>query len=165
MLNESERSAADKAATLFDRATGAYQNALKVYTKTDLPEGWAVIQLNMTELDLTAGRFSTCLQQVAVLDGDALPPPRLIIRDVMKLACQWGHKDLSATAATEKALASRPAALEKGWDLTGTIVFLSNSPAFAAGRTSWIALFTSLQTADAPGMTTALRQLEPILQQ
>jgi len=43
--------------------------------------------------------------------------------------------------------------------------FLSASPAFANGRSSWIALFTAVQNSNSAGMTVVLHQLEPLLQQ
>jgi len=163
---EGGRSSGDKAAGLFDQAVLAYRSALEVYTKTDLPEKWAATQMDLMELNLWAGRFTVCLQQAAVLDDHTLPPPGFAIRDAMKLACQWGTGDRHAAAATETALASKPPVFQTDfWDFTGTINFLSRSPAFEMGRASWIALFTSMQNSNAAGMTAALHQLEPILQQ
>jgi tetratricopeptide (TPR) repeat protein len=163
---EGERASADRAAALFDQAARAYRSALEVYTKADLPGKWAGTQMNLMELNLWAGRFTVCLQQAAVLDDDALPPPGLTIRDAMKLACQWGTGDRGAATATETALASKPPVFQTDfWDFAGTIDFLSHSPAFEKGRASWIALFTAMQNGDAAGMTAALHQLEPLLQQ
>ena len=51
------------------------------------------------------------------------------------------------------------------WDFTDSIQILSASPTFANGRASWIALFTAVQNGDSAGMTAALHQLEPLLQQ
>jgi hypothetical protein len=51
------------------------------------------------------------------------------------------------------------------WDFTGSLQILSTSPNFTGGRSSWIALFTAVQNGDRTGMTAALHQLEPILQQ
>ena len=59
----------------------------------------------------------------------------------------------------------RPVLKAGYWDFSGTIHFLSNSPAFRKGRASWIALLTAIQNGDSAGMTAALHQLEPILQQ
>ena len=163
---EGERASGDRAAALFDQAVQAYRSALEVYTKADLPEKWAGTQMNLMELNLWAGRFAICLQQAAVLDDDTLLPPGLAIRDAMKLVCQWGTGDRRAAAATKTALASKPPVfLTDYWDFTGTIDFLSHSPAFEKGRASWIALFTAMQNGDAAGMTAALHQLEPLLQQ
>jgi tetratricopeptide (TPR) repeat protein len=163
---EGELASGDRAVALFDQADQAYRSALEVYTKADLPEKWAGTQMNRMELNLWAGHFTVCLQQAAVLEDNSLPPPGLAIRDAMKLACQWGTGDRGAAAATETALASKPPVFQTDfWDFTGTIHFLSHSPAFEKGRASWIALFTSLQNGDSAGMTAALHQIEPLLQQ
>jgi tetratricopeptide (TPR) repeat protein len=163
---EGERAGGDKAAALFDQAEQAYRSALEVYTRADLPGKWAATQMNLMELNLWAGRFTDCFQQAAVLDDEALPPAGLAIRNAMKLACQWGTGDRGAAATTETALASKPPVFQSDfWDFTGTIDFISHSPAFEKGRASWIALFTAMQNSDAAGMTAALHQLEPLLQQ
>jgi tetratricopeptide (TPR) repeat protein len=163
---EGQRASGDRAAALFDQAVLAYRSALEVYTKADLPEKWAGTEMNLMELNLWAGHFTVCLQQAAVLDDDALPPPGLAIRDAMKLACQWGAGDRGAAASTETALASKPPVFQSDyWDFSGTIDFLSHAHAFEKGRASWIALFTAMQNGDAAGMTAALHQLEPLLQQ
>jgi hypothetical protein len=68
--------------------------------------------------------------------------------------------------AAEEILLPESAHPEPGiWDFSGAINILSQSPAFAAGRASWIALFTAVENGDSAGMTAALKQLEPILQQ
>jgi hypothetical protein len=92
--------------------------------------------------------------------------PRIVIRDGMKLACQWGASNKGAALVTEKALLSKAAGLRAdSWDFTGTNYFLSNSPTFAPGLSSWIALFAALQNGEVAGVTAALHQLEPLLQQ
>jgi hypothetical protein len=50
------------------------------------------------------------------------------------------------------------------WDSSGAVHVLSTSPAFEKGRTSWIALFTAVQNGNSAGLTTALHQLEPLMQ-
>jgi hypothetical protein len=83
----------------------------------------------------------------------------------MKLVCHWGAGDKGAALETEKALASRVAALQAGvWDFSGLINVFSKSPSFTTGRSSWVALFTAVQNGDSAGATAALHQLEPILQ-
>lgn len=165
LLSEAEHTSGDKAAALFDQAAQAFQNALEVYTKTDSPQDWSGTQMSLMEADLASAHFAACLQQAAILIDDALPPAELVIRDAMQLACQWGAGEKSTAAAAERALASQQPVFEAGyWDYSGTIRFISASPAFAAGRASWIAFFNALQHGDSAGMTAALHQLEPILQ-
>ncbi len=166
LLNEAQHTGGDKAAASFDQAAQAFQNALEVYTKTESPQNWAEAQVNLLEIDLTSGHFAACLEQAAILTDDALPPAGFAIRDTMRLACQWGAGDKSSAAAAEKALSSHQPVLEAGfWDLGGIVRFISTSPAFTAGRASWVALFTAVENGESAGMTAALHQLEPILQQ
>jgi hypothetical protein len=95
-----------------------------------------------------------------------LPVTLPLVRNVIKLACQWGAGNKGGALQTEKALLAQALGLPSGsWDFTGTLHYLAASPVFAPGRASWIALFTSVQNGDSAGMTAALHQLEPILQQ
>ncbi|MGD1062745.1 MAG: hypothetical protein ABR860_05735 [Terracidiphilus sp.] len=166
LATEALHTGGDKAPALFDQAIQAYQRALEVENKADLPEDWAETQMNILEVSFMAARYSTCIQRVAILTDDTLSAPQAVVRDTIEFACQWGAGDKNAARQTEKALLSKSATLEASvWDFTGSLQILSNSPAFANGRASWIALFTSVQNGDSAGMTAALHQLEPILQQ
>jgi tetratricopeptide (TPR) repeat protein len=191
---EGERASGDKAAALFEQAVECYESALQVepgleYSLVkagslyherlfrfdralEMDERWAKIdpspiaKLSLAEAELTTNHFAECLQQEEPLADSALAPPVIVFRDVLKLACKWATGDKSATLSTDEALASKTPVLKAGyWDFSGTIHFLSNSPAFRKGRASWIALLTAIQNGDSAGMTAALHQLEPILQQ
>ncbi|MGO8759753.1 MAG: hypothetical protein ACLQG3_16670 [Terracidiphilus sp.] len=156
----------DKAPALFDQAFQAFQRAIEVDTKADLPESWAEDQMNIMEVSFMAARYSTCIQQMAILTDDALSAPQTVVRDTLELACQWGAGDKNAARQTEKTLLSKsPMLQESVWDFTGSLQILSASPSFGNGRASWIALFTAVQNGDRAGMTAALNQLEPLLQQ
>jgi len=88
-----------------------------------------------------------------------------IRRDTFELACQWGAGEKSSAAYGEKALLTKVAGSAPGiWDASVVVQYLSDSPAFASGRSSWIALFTAVQNGDSAGMISALHQLEPIMQ-
>ncbi|MGB8029514.1 MAG: hypothetical protein WCF30_07590 [Terracidiphilus sp.] len=166
LTHEGEHAGGDKVMALLDHAVQVLQKTLEVYTKTDLPQDWADVQLLITEATFAAGRFDKCLAQTASLTDETLTLSRVIVRDSMQLACQWGAGDKKAALVTEKALLAKASASAAGfWDFTGLDHFLSNSPAFAPDRASWIALFTAVQNGDATGLTTALHQLEPLLQQ
>ncbi|MGA3335056.1 MAG: hypothetical protein ABSC62_12930 [Terracidiphilus sp.] len=166
LASEALHTGGDQARVLFDQAAQAYQRALEVDTKADLPEDWAETQMNIMEVSFMAARYSACIQRVAVLTDDSLSAPQAVVRDTIEFACQWGVGDKSAARQTEKVLLSKSAMLEAAvWDFTGSLQILSASPAFSSGRASWIALFTAVQNGDRAGMTAALHQLEPILQQ
>ena len=165
LLDEGERASGDKSAALLDEAVQAFQNALQVYTKADLPQYWAMTQMNLVVANFAAAHFDACLQQAAILTDDTLSSSPAVIRDTVRLACEWGAGSKNATFDTEKTLLSKAATLQpRGWNFTGTLQFLSTSPAFAIGRPSWIAFFTSVQNGDSAGMTEALHLLEPLLQ-
>jgi tetratricopeptide (TPR) repeat protein len=166
LASEALHTGGDKARALFDQAIQAYQRALEVETKADLPENWAETQMNIMEISFIAARYSTCIQQVAILTDDALSASQAVVRDTIELACQWGAGDKNAARQTGKTLLSKsPMLRESVWDFTGSLQILSASPAFSNGRASWIALFTAVQNGDRAGMTAALHQLEPLLQQ
>jgi hypothetical protein len=170
LTEQGERTGGDKAAELFDQAVQAYQSSLEVFTRDDLTEDWAWTHINLASLDLATGRFTACLNGIAPLDDttqvvSVLPAFQGPIPDALSLACQWGAGDKGAASQTEKAILSASYPRSGFWDLNAAIYFLSNSPAFANGRASWVALFTAVQNGNIAGMHTALHQLEPILQQ
>jgi hypothetical protein len=137
-----------------------------VRTKADQPQGWAETQSGLLTANLVAGGFEACLQQAAPLHDSDLSAYYALTRDALSLACKWGAGNKGGALQTERALLAQATQLPSGFqDLAGAIYFLSNSPVFAPGRISWIALFTAVQNGDGAGMTAALHQLEPILQQ
>jgi hypothetical protein len=116
------------------------------------------------EASLTAAHFAGCIEQAATIEDSALSAPGIILRDTMKLACQWGAGEKAAAQETEKALLPKVAGLQKtDWELAGTIHFLTISPTFENGRASWIALFDSLEKGDGAAMAGALKQLDEVI--
>jgi len=119
----------------------------------------------VSEANLTTAHFDACVQQTALIADAQMKPPGLMIRDTLTLACQWAAGQKPAALNTEKSLATRaPNLIRIGWTFAGPLHYLADSPAFATGRAAWIALFTAVQNGNAPAMTTALQQLEPLLQ-
>ncbi len=125
-------------------------------------------KLTMVEEDLTTSRFEDCEKQAASMDDAALPDPAGpygLIRDAMKMTCQWGAGEKPAAQQTAQALLLKSAQLQNaGWGVEGTRHYLSSSPAFETGRASWIALFDSLEKGDGVAMAAALRQLQEVMQ-
>ncbi len=128
-------------------------------------------RMNLLEAELTAADFPECMQLAANLDDQPLAQQKgyMPVRDVIGFACQWAANENAAALATDQRILARVKAdssySQSGWSFRGTLHFLSTSPVFANGRASWIALFTAVQNGDSAGMTSALRQLEPLLQQ
>ena len=119
----------------------------------------------VSEANLTTAHFDACVQQTALIADAQMKPPGLMIRDTLTLACQWAAGQKPAALNTEKSLATRaPNLIRIGWTFAGPLHYFADSPAFATGRAAWIALFTAVQNGNAPAMTTALQQLEPLLQ-
>jgi len=125
-------------------------------------------KLTMVEEDLTTSRFEDCEKQAASMDDAALPDPAGpygLIRDAMKMTCQWGAGEKPAAQQTAQALLLKSAQLQNaGWGVEGTRHYLSSSPALETGRASWIALFDSLEKGDGVAMAAALRQLQEVMQ-
>ncbi|MGB9407967.1 MAG: tetratricopeptide repeat protein, partial [Terracidiphilus sp.] len=122
----------------YDRAYELTVRWLKLDDSTDA-------RLEMVEADLTTSRFEDCSKQAALIDDAAFPAPvmpMVLVRDTMKLTCQWGAGQKAAAQETEKVLMSKSAQMQQvGWQSPGTRHFLASSPAFEQGRSSWIALF------------------------
>ena len=144
----------------YDRAYELTERWLKLDDSTDA-------RLEMVEENLTTSRFEDCSKQAATIDDAAFPAPAMpmiLARDTMKLTCQWGAGEKAAALETEKTLLSKSAQMQKiGWESTGTRHFLASSPVFEAGRSSWIALFESLDKGDGAAMAGALRQLDEVI--
>jgi hypothetical protein len=179
-----------QAAALFDKATQALQNLLRSgdgyataqigvnATSTVAPVSheavrqFAVspigVQINLAAVDLLAGRFGACLQQLRGVD-QWLPSYATIMPDAIALACEWGAGDKKSALEMDKSLQERAGALKGGtWIYDSdpiTSFFAENSPTIAQSRASWIALLNAVRSGDSAGMTAALHQLEPILQQ
>ena len=128
-------------------------------------------RMNLLEAELTGASFQECIQQAAKLDDQALAQQKgyMPVRDVIGFACLWGARENEAALAADQRLLARvqadPSFSQGSWSFAGTLHFLSASPAFANGRSSWIALFTAVQNSNSAGMTVVLHQLEPLLQQ
>jgi tetratricopeptide (TPR) repeat protein len=156
------------------RAASIYRNKLDRYDRAyELTQRWLKIdaspdaQLNMVEADLTTSRFEDCEKQAAAIDDASIPAPAtptLMLRDAMKLACQWGAGQKAAAQQTGNDLLPEAAQLQNtGWEFGGTLHFLASSPAFTTGRAAWIALFQSLQDGNGVAMAAALNQLEEVM--
>lgn len=122
-------------------------------------------KLNLLEANLTDAHFEACSQKASFIDTAELNPAGVLIQSSIQLACEWAAGNRKGALATEAKLLTEIANAQKHvWDFAGTVHFLSASPAFQKGRNSWIALFTSIQNGDAIGMTKALHDLEPLMQ-
>ncbi len=192
LTDEGNRAAGERAVALFQQAVQAYlaamevapndPNALahvialyhdKLYDYTRAYEAGELLlksepsadnRLTLEEVSLTAGHFVGCLDQGALIgDGDVEADSRLV-RDVLKLACQWGAGSKAEAQQTRAALLSRKMELQPGtWTFGGTRHFLATAPVFEAGRASWDKLFESLEKGDAAGMADALHKLGEIM--
>jgi tetratricopeptide (TPR) repeat protein len=166
LLDQAGCSSGAEADALFNRATQAYQNALEVFTRDNVPRSWAGGHLGLSIASLDTARFDMCLQHLGQISDDLLPPRQVLSSDAIRFLCQWGAGNKSAALETEKTLLSKAADATVFYGDSAAIAsMLSNSPAFATDRASWIAFLNSFHTGDSAGMTAALRQLEPILQQ
>ncbi|MGB9406435.1 MAG: hypothetical protein WCA89_02800, partial [Terracidiphilus sp.] len=105
----------------YDRAFELSEHLLKLDASPDA-------RLHMVEVELATGRFEDCEKQAAMIDDAAFTAPAMpmiLIRDTMKLTCQWGAGQKAAAQETEKALLSKSAQMQKiGWESTGTRHFL-----------------------------------------
>ncbi len=123
-------------------------------------------KLDSEEANLTADHFEGCIQEAASLQDPSLSVDGSLIRDTIKLACQWGDGKKSDALTTEKALSLKAPALQKpAWVFTGTLHYLAASAGFEKGRPLWIALFESIQKGDGSAMSAALTSLDAVMRQ
>jgi tetratricopeptide (TPR) repeat protein len=157
------------------RALFIEQNKLYLFDQTYfVAERWlkldpsAETKLDMEQADLTTSRFDDCTKQAATIDDAALTAPAAsfaLIRDTMKMSCQWGAGQKTDAQKTASALLKNAAQLQNtGWHFDGARHFFSSSPTFEAGRASWIALFDSLERGNGAALADALRQLQQTMQ-
>jgi tetratricopeptide (TPR) repeat protein len=144
----------------FDRAYELAQHWLNVDASPDA-------KISMLEQDLTTSRFDHCEKQAAAIGDDAFPNAPVamtLIRDSMRMACQWASGQKADAQQTANALLLKSSQLQDvGFQFPGTRHFLGSTPVFAAGRASWIALFDSLEKGDGAAMAAALRQLDEVM--
>ena len=173
--------AIDAALEAFPNDTSFLQTGVSIYHDDlynydrayELTDRWVKAEaspdakLSMVEEELTTSRFEDCAKKAASIDDAALPNPAgpyALIRDTMKLTCQWGAGEKLAAQQTAQALLLKSGQLQNvGWGVEGTRHFLGASTAFDAGRTSWTGLFNSLETGDGAAMAAALHQLEEVV--
>jgi tetratricopeptide (TPR) repeat protein len=144
-----------------------YDRAYELTARWIKPDSSPDLRLNLVEADLTTNRFLDCARQAESIDDAAFPAPAMpmiLIRDTARLACQWGAGQKAAALETAKALLPKAGGLERtGWEFGGVRHFLAASPAFEAGRGSWVAVFQSLEDGEAAAMASALRQLTEVM--
>ena len=169
---EAERATGEKAAALFDQAVQTLQDAIStnggIFSITASQIGF---HLRIAAIDIAAGRYGACLEQTRPISSAWLPPDVASIHDAIELACEWGAGDKKSALLTDQSLQARlRSAGGMGqptfrWDYDPLTFFVENSPTFTPGRASWIALLAAVRNHDSAGITAALHQLEPILQQ
>jgi len=171
MTDTGARQQGDQAAASFGRAQQALNDALPLAAKLTSPSIPSRMQLSVATLDLVAGHFDACVERAQTVVNTSSAPFLAVMRDAVKLACQWGVGKKSAALEIAKAIQPEAASASGilrttfGWNSPAAVYFMSHSPSFANGRAAWVALFSSLGRGDSAGMTAALHQLEPILQQ
>ena len=173
--------AIDAALEAFPNNTDFLQTAVSIYHDNlfqydrsyELTQRWFKLDtspnaaLSMVEEDLTTSRFDDCQKHAASIADASLPEPKTafaLFHDTMKMACQWAAGQKSAAQQTVQSILSDSSQFRDiGWGVEGTRHFLGSSPAFAAGRASWIALFDSLEKGDGAAMAAALHQLDEVM--
>jgi hypothetical protein len=120
--------------------------------------------LSLVETALTAGHFEQCAAHAGTIGDSALPSPTeafALVRDTMKMACQWGAGKPGDAQQTSKVLLLSAGLLQRsGIAFPGTSHFLAASPAFEVGRASWLAAFNSLAKGDGGDLSAALHMLQ-----
>jgi len=141
----------------FDRALEFSEREFKI----DLSSG---TRLELVEAELTASRFTACMELSQSLKEGELEANMLPIRDVLRLGCQWGAGKIAESRATAKALERESASLQKStWLTEGDRHYLVTALAFERGRPAWIALFQSLEDGNGKAMASALHEIDEVM--
>jgi len=164
LLEYGERAQGNKSTALLRQSAAAWGNALQVFTQSAFPEDWVEMHLGLEETAFAAADSAACLHEAALLPDKLLSSTQLLVRDILRLACQSSAKDWAAAGQTEKTLLSEAGAAPFAFsDLTGATAVLSRSPAYIESRPSWINLFSAVENGDSAGISAALHQLELLL--
>jgi tetratricopeptide (TPR) repeat protein len=120
--------------------------------------------LGLIEVELTAAHFDECLDTAKSAES-GVPPRQAVGRDALVLACAWAAGDKKTAHTAAAALRGETAGLAQGvWEFPGTLHFLSQSSAFAGGRSAWLALFQAVQAGDPAALAESLHQLDALMQ-
>lgn len=149
------------------RAEEIYQEILFRFSKAfDLNQRRARLvnspgtRMEFVEKHLTTARFSECVALSGDFEHEGLRGAALLVRDVLRLVCEYGAGQKSAARQTAGAILLESANLHQpAWDAPGVRHFLSLHPAFAAGRDLWVQLFKKLEEGDGAGLTIVIQQL------
>jgi hypothetical protein len=118
-------------------------------------------RLQFLEKHLTTARFSDCIAQSLNFESDGLLAGGVLVRDVLRLTCEYGAGQLTGARQTANViLRETPKLSQPIWEGRGVRHFLDRHPAFAAGRDLWVKLFDKLAEGDGSGLTTVIQQLE-----
>jgi len=123
------------------------------------------VRLYMMLAELGTSDFTGCMAESAQVPDSALIEDQAQMRRLTRLACEFGAGHKAEALQLEQAMSATAGSFHKGaWSLTGMDLYLKTAPAFAPGRSAWLALFAAYQSGDSHALSTALHQLEPLMQ-
>jgi tetratricopeptide (TPR) repeat protein len=121
-------------------------------------------RLEFVETHLTTARFSECVTRSAGFTDEELQGGALLVRDALRLACEYGAGQKNVARETAGAILQESAKLhEPVWEASGVKHFVSLHPSFAAGQDLWVRLFEQLEKGDGPGLASVVRELAEVL--
>ncbi len=116
--------------------------------------------MNLEEAALTADNFQLCLQQANSVANGAVDQDHQVIRDAIKLACQFGAGDKAGARATAASLIASGAHSDPFvWTFDGTLYYVDTSSPFRSDQ-AWDDLFENLQNGDSKQAVDALRRIQ-----
>jgi TPR repeat protein len=163
--NSGEANGCDLVARLDHEILFDFDGALKANQQVVKISPTAGHTMDLMEAELTDAHFDDCIQLAATLNPPSLDAAHVLVRDTIKLACQFGAGQAADAAETSRLISSQARAAKRDtWDFTGTLHFVQTSPPFETVQSAWIALFTAVQKGDAAGIRSSLAALQPTLQ-
>lgn len=116
--------------------------------------------MNLEEAALTADNFQLCLQQANSVANGAVDQDHQVIRDAIKLACQFGAGDKAGARATAASLIASGAHSDPFvWTFDGTLYYVDTSSPFRSDQ-AWDDLFENLQNGNSKQAVDALRRIQ-----
>ena len=154
-------------AAMLERAVAVYHDNLFDFGKAfSLSEKVLLLdpssdnRLEFAENNLTMAHFAECVTQSALASDAQADSEVQMVREVLQLACEWGAGRNDAARKSALEISRSDVRMQKqAWNTTGDVHFLSEHPAFATARESWIKLFESLCTGNGAELANAAGHL------
>jgi len=121
-------------------------------------------RIDLEEAALTSEHFDVCLKEAASVRDSEIPGDQAIVRDVIRLACEYVKGKKAEARGTAALLGNRVNQdYATTFNFEGTLHYIQSSSRFQTCRYAWVKLFEGLETGDEKRAEEGLRELQPQL--